>query len=80
MCGSPLRTGAPGADMVSVTTLGMAPALSISGSFHYGARRGLVWAQHPELSGWAWWKPSDRTRYVMRQLFRNSMYYAASSE
>ncbi len=80
MCGSPLRTTDPGADTVAVTTLGMAPALAASGSFSCGNRRGLVWALHPELAGWAWWKPSDRTRYVMRQLFRNSIYYAASAE
>lgn len=80
MWGSPLRTGAPDADVLPVTTLGMAPMMSISGSFLYGKGRGLVWAQHPELAGWAWWKPSDRTRHVMRQLFRNSIYYTASAE
>lgn len=80
MCGSPLRATAPGADTRAVATLGMDPALAASGSFLYGRGRGLLWAPHPELGGWAWWKPSDHTRGVMRRLFRESIYYTASAE
>ena len=79
MSGLPLRVGEPGADVTGAAVMGMAPALAASGSFVYGKGRGVVWAPHPELDGWAWWRPSDRTRYVMRQLMRESVYDAAAA-
>lgn len=77
MSGLPLRVGEAGADVTAAAYMGMAPTLGAAGSFLYGKGRGFVWMPHPELDGWAWWHPSDRTRYVMRQLLRESIYGVA---
>lgn len=61
----------------AVALMGMAPDCGAAISFKYGAGQGIVWAPHPELDGWGWWRPSDRTRYVMRKLLRNSIYHAS---
>lgn len=77
MSGSPLRMETPDADVTPVAWLSAAAHLAAAGSFHYGKGRGIVWCPHPELAGWGWWKPSDRTHHVMRKLFRNSIRFAA---
>jgi hypothetical protein len=78
MSGSPLKLDAPASDVQSVAPLGLAPEFGAAGSFVYGKGRGVVWCTHPECgAGWGWWVPSDRTRQVIRRLFRNSVFFAA---